>query len=57
MTVKELKSLYDNLCKRMDNLDTHFTNHLSSHKWDRIVGYLQLILMVIVIPLLKFKIL
>jgi len=57
MNVKEVKQLYDSLEKRVTNLGTQITNHCSQHTWDRIVNYSQLLLMVVVILLLKFKIL
>jgi len=57
MNIKELKTLYDSLEKRIANMQVQITNHCGQHTWDRIVSYLQLSLMIIVIFLLKFKIL
>lgn len=57
MTLKEVKELYTSLEKRITNLQVQITNHCGQHTWDRIAAYAQIILMIIVIFLLKFKIL
>jgi len=57
MNLKEVKELYNSLEKRMANLEVQMTNHCGQHGWDRIVGYAQIVLMIVVIFLLKFKIL
>lgn len=57
MTVKEIKELYNSLEKRMANLEVQMTNHCGYHRLERVVNYLQLILMGVVIFLLKFKVL
>lgn len=61
MTIKEMRELYKDLYtgleKRISSLEQQVVNHCGQHTWDRIVGYLQLTLMIVVILLLKFKIL
>jgi len=57
MKLKELQKLYEGLDLRLINLETAITNHCSQHTWDRIIKYAQLVLMVVVILMLKFKVL
>ena len=53
----EFKDFKKEIKDEIKLLQTQIINHSGVHRWDRIVSYLQLILMVIVILLLKFKIL
>ena len=40
--------------ERMNNWDTHFTNHLSKHKWDRFYNAIYFALVVIMFCYLKW---